>query len=94
MNKGSGPAQLPGEYVLTGVSLAAERPFGHGPLDVVLDLLIRTITVSIDLMKDWNQFIEQITYFLREVCPQNQMVQDGMNLAVVPHAVPSTVDTC
>ncbi len=39
-----------------------------------IDLLIRSITLSIDLMKDWNQFLEQITFFLREVCPKNLMV--------------------
>lgn len=41
MQKGHGPTQFPGEDVLAGVPLASEGPFGHGPLDVVLDRFIR-----------------------------------------------------
>jgi len=35
-----------------------------------IDLLIRSVTLSIDLMKDWNQLIEQLTYYLKVLCPQ------------------------
>lgn len=44
-----------------------------------VSLFIRSVTLSIDLIKDWTQFIEQITCYFREICSQNRILQIELN---------------
>ncbi len=42
------------------------------------DLFIRSVTLSLDLIKDWSMFLGLLTRYIREVCPQHQGLFDGL----------------
>ncbi|MCA1915177.1 hypothetical protein [Methanospirillum hungatei] len=47
--------------------------------DRQIPLLIRSVTVSMDLMKDLNMFIDQLAHYFEELCPQPHITQIPAN---------------
>jgi 5-methylcytosine-specific restriction enzyme subunit McrC len=47
--------------------------------DHQIPLLIRSVTLSIDLMKDLNMFIDQLAHYFGELCPQPHINPIPMN---------------
>ncbi len=45
-----------------------------------IDLFIRSVTLSLDLIHDWNTFLNQFTISIRELCPEQPDFFEGIHM--------------